>query len=183
MSRVRGKVCSNQKSGKACRVAYKVNIVLKGLPYLIKFPYFSELDAYKSKYLANIAVSVAAVPQKHSFFALPWDIQLEIYKTLDAGDLINFHLAFPKSTSELAPFYNLKTRFGYDADELWPVIKMKRVPSAIEENYIHAAYDLTLRLFVDSWKTFDGISNELRCKITDLDMVGKPISRKLFSKI
>jgi hypothetical protein len=87
-------------------------------------------------------------------------------------------LAFPQSTSELAPFYNLKSRFGYEADELWPIIILERVPSAIEEEYIHAAYDLTLRLDVDSWKTFDGISNGLRCKITDWDMAGKVTGKR-----
>jgi hypothetical protein len=139
-------------------------------------PYFSELNA---KDMASNVVSVAAVPPKPSFFTLPWHIQLEIYKQLDADDLIDFHLAFPKSNSELAPFYNLKSRFGYEADELWPAIKMKRVPSVIEEEYIHAAYDLTLSLVV-GWRTFDEISNGLRSKVTRLEIEGKVISCKLF---
>ena len=106
---------------------------------------------------------------------------MEIYQKLKGSELINFHLAFPKSTSELAPFYYLKSNFGYDDDDLWPVIKLKRVPNPIEEEMIHAAYDLTLRLRVASWSTFNEISDELQCKVTGLCIAGSISGRLQFN--
>ena len=134
----------------------------------------------KPKFHSNDSVSVAVVPQRRtSFFALPWHVKLEIYQKLDAGDLINFHLAFPNSTSELAPFYNLKSSFQYKDYALWPSIHLNRVPSPIEEKLIHAAYDLNLKLNVGTEKTFNAISDELRCKVTEWYIYGKSISGRL----
>ena len=139
----------------------------------------SELSVLKSKFLPNATVSAASVQQKRSFFTLPWHIKLDIYGKLEGGDLINFHLAFPKSTSELAPFYYLKSSFEYKNDALWPVIRVKRVPNPIEEELIHSAYNLTLRLRVYSFDAFQEISDELRCKVTELVRQGH-IGRLLF---
>ena len=106
---------------------------------------------------------------------------MEIYQKLKGSDLINFHLAFPNSTSELAPFYNLKANFGYDEDyDLWPIINLERVPKPIEEEWIHAVYDLTLGLRIDSLEIFNGISDELKCKVTGLYIVGSISGRVFF---
>jgi hypothetical protein len=140
------------------------------------------LDEYKkSKVLSNDALSVAVVSQRPSFFTLPWHIKLDIYQKLYGRDLINFHLAFPKSTSELAPFYNLKSNFEYDAYELWPVITLKKTPKPLEEIWIRAAYNLTLRLDASvSWDHFNRISDELRCKLKKLYISGKSKSSRFF---
>ena len=95
---------------------------------------------------------------------------------MKAGDLINFHLAFPQSTSELAPFYYLKSSFGYKDDDLWPVITLNAVPSPIEDAFIHAAYDMTLKLKVGGFEIFNGTSDELRSKVTELYFMGGSIS-------
>jgi hypothetical protein len=110
------------------------------------------------------------VTQKQSFFTLPRDIKLEIYQNLDADDLIDFHLAAPNLTSELAPLYQLKSNFKYSDDDLWPIIRMNRVPGPIEEDLILAAYDLNLELFVGSLEIFNGISDGLRSKVTEMYM-------------
>ena len=97
--------------------------------------------------------------------------------------MINFHLAFPQSTSELAPFYELKSSFGYKDDDLWPVIHLNRVPSPIAEKLIHAGYDLNLRLGMSSLDTFNAISDGLRCKVTEVEIQETAISGRLFSII
>ena len=76
---------------------------------------------------------------------------------------------------ELAPFYYLKSNFGYEENKLWPIIILNRVPGPIELELIHAAFNLNLRLEVDSWKTFDGISNELRSKVTEFNIVHRRV--------
>ena len=155
------------------------------LENLNNIPHFSELNALKSKCLSDDAVSVAAVPQRQPFFfTVPWHIKLEIYRKLEGDNLINFHLAFPQSTSELAPFYYLKSNFGYEDYQLWPVIKISRVPGPIELELIHAAYNLTLKLKVVSVKTFNGISDELRCRVTDLRLCdGNTQGRLIFNEL
>jgi hypothetical protein len=144
----------------------------------------SELKEIKSQYLSDDAVSGATVPQRRtSFFTVPWHIKLEIYRKLNATDLINFHLAFPQSTFELAPFYYLKSNLNTRmmiCNDLWPVITVKRTPNPIEEELIHAAYNLNLRLKVPSVETFNGISAELRRKVTELVICGESISGGFF---
>ena len=121
-----------------------------------------------------------AVSRTLHLFTLPWEIQEEIYGKLEGRDLINLHLAFPTFTPDLAPFYHLKSRFDYNDDDLWPVIRFRRVPNLIEEDLIHAAYKLTLKLRVISLKAFNGISDGLRCKVTELSIFnstfkGRPV--------
>ena len=142
------------------------------IPLLNILDFTSELNEYKkSKCLSNEPV-FPAVPQRSSFFNLPWHIKLEVYEKLKGADLINFHLAFPNLTSELAPFYYLKSSFEYEDDDLWPVLSVNTVPKPIEEELIHAAYSLTLSLEVYYLKTFNGISDELQCKVTKFNMKG-----------
>ena len=151
--------------------------------YVIRV-FASEMNELKSKCLSNDSVSVAAVPQRRtSFLTLPWHIKLDIYRKLKGGELINFHLAFPQSTFELAPFYYLKSNLNTRmmiCNDLWPVITVKRTPNPIEEELIHAAYNLNLRLKVPSVETFNGISAELRRKVTELVICGESISGGFF---
>ena len=131
------------------------------------------MNTLKSQVLSIDAPSVSAVPQRSYLCSVPWDVKLEIYRKLKGSDLINFHLAFPKSTSELAPFYYLNSNFGYKDYALWPSIHLNRVPSPIEEDLIHdACNNLTLRLMANSLKVFNGISDLLRYKVTVLLMDG-----------
>ena len=45
---------------------------------------------------------------------------------------------------------------------------MNRVPGPIDEKLILAAYDLNLALFVGSLEIFNGISDGLRSKVTEV---------------
>ena len=102
---------------------------------------------------------------------------MDIYRQLKGGDLINFHLAFPQSTSELAPF--LKLNLKYPAASLWPMIHLNTVPDPIEEDLIHAAYNLNLRLNVGDLGSLIGMSDGLRCKVTEVDICEEDIQGRL----